>query len=89
MSVTSIRIDPAAKKKISFDWDDWIAREGTTLASSTITSSSGVTTTGKTTVGAIVTVMTSATTSGSVVCHAVFADGQEDEKTMTIIVEDQ
>lgn len=84
-----IVIDPAAKKTIGFDWDDWAANEGTTLSSKTVTPSTGITVTGETVTGAKVTCMIAATQSGTVKCHAVFADGQEDEKTMVVTVADQ
>lgn len=90
MSTSNIRIDPSAKKRITFDWTDWCTNEGNNISGTpTITPSTGVTTTSVTKTGNKVTCLVTATQSGTVKAHAVFDDTQEDERTMTITVENQ
>lgn len=89
MSVTSVTVDPDEKTTISFSSTAWLLNESTTLSSYTLTSSAGVTVVSDDAVLGVVTALITATQSGSVTCHFVFADGQERDRTMTIIVKEK
>lgn len=86
MSTQSVNLDPQDKRLVSFDYDDWCANEGTTLISAALTPTATVTVVDDDVAGNVVTAMISASASGSLNCHAVFADGQEDDRTMTVTV---
>lgn len=83
-----IVFDPAAKKTIAVDWSPWLTGEGTAIASHTALGSDGITVHTHAEASGKVTALVSAARSGRVTVHIVCVDGQEDERSMPIWVQD-
>lgn len=82
--------DPQAKLDYKWDWTAWLA--GDTIASATVTGPDGITISDvshdTTTVTAWVAGGTLKTRYG-LVCHVVTAGGREDDRTLTLQIEDK
>lgn len=86
MSVRNITMDPSDNVKVTFSSTAWLATEGTTVASYTLTPSATVTVGTNSRTDGVVTAMVTATASGTLTCRFTFADGQIRERTLTITV---
>jgi hypothetical protein len=85
----SFRKDPQAVKDYEFNWSDWLG--GDTIASHTVTASTGLTVDSSSATSTTVTVWVSGGVVGAtyaVTCHIVTTAGREDDRTMTFVIEE-
>lgn len=84
--------DPSAKLDYSVDWSEWLSDIGDTIATSSWAVSSGLTKTIETNTTVSATVWLSGGIPGVIyqaTNHIVTAAGREDERTITIRVQDR
>jgi hypothetical protein len=82
--------DPDAVLDYQFDWADWLGAD--TIASHTVTAATGLTVDSSTATSTAVRVWLSGGSVGAsyaVTCHVVTAAGREDDRTVTITVQER
>ena len=82
--------DPDAVLDYLFDWSDWLGAD--TIASHTVTAAAGLTVDSTEATTTTVTAWLSGGTDGAsyaVTCHIVTAAGREDDRTVTITVQER
>ena len=83
--------DPDAVLDYQWDWATWLPA-GDTITSATVTAETGLTVSGKTNTTTVVASWLSGGIVGesyNVTCRVVTADGRTDDRTITIIVQEQ
>ena len=87
-----IRKDPDAVLDYAFDWTTNWLESGETISSYTVTVTTGITKDSDSQSGGVVTVWISGGTAGNnynATCHIVTSKSREDDRTMTIVVNDR
>ena len=86
----SFILDPDAVLDYEWDWSAWLGTD--TIASHTVTAATGLTVDSSTATSTAVTAWLSGGSVGAsyaVTCHVVTAAGREDDRTVTITVQER